>query len=317
MSVNHEIKSQLARLLATEDLVVEHKKVETACFNVHTRVLTLPLWERASSGLYDMLVGHEVGHALFTPDEDWLEEHKIPQQFVNIVEDARVEKLMKRKYAGLAKTFFNGYKELHEDDFFSISDEDVSTMNLADRTNLYFKVGNFIPLDFNVEEKEIIDLIAATETFADALVAAKQLYNYCKKEKQEKESQEDQGDQGDQGDSESPANEIKETPDSSSEQEEDSDNSQPQQTTETGDTPGDQGSQSFTQQEEPEVRTTGNLEDKIRKLTNNDGRENVYVQIPQVNLDTELLRTLMFTKKLMLVLNSNKTIVQKKNFLKM
>jgi hypothetical protein len=286
MSVNHEIKSQLARLLATEDLVVEHKKVETACFNVHTRVLTLPLWERASSGLYDMLVGHEVGHALFTPDEDWLEEHKIPQQFVNIVEDARVEKLMKRKYAGLAKTFFNGYKELHEDDFFSIADEDVSTMNLADRTNLYFKVGNFIPLDFNVEEKEIIDLIASVETFADALVAAKELYNYCKKEKQEQEQESQEA----QGDSQSPSNEIKETSDSSSEQEDGSDNSQPQQTTETGDTPGDQGSQSFTQQEEPEVRTAENLEDKIRELTNNDGRENVYVQIPQVNLDTVIAK---------------------------
>jgi hypothetical protein len=45
MAVSHEIKSQLAKLLATEDLVVEHKKVSTACFNVHTRVLTLPLWE--------------------------------------------------------------------------------------------------------------------------------------------------------------------------------------------------------------------------------------------------------------------------------
>jgi hypothetical protein len=56
--------------------------------------------------VYDLLVAHEVGHALFTPDEDWLEEHKIPQQFVNIVEDARVEKLMKRKYAGLAKDIF-------------------------------------------------------------------------------------------------------------------------------------------------------------------------------------------------------------------
>ena len=42
MAVNHEIKSQLAKLLATEDLVVEHKKVETSQFNVHTRVLTLP-----------------------------------------------------------------------------------------------------------------------------------------------------------------------------------------------------------------------------------------------------------------------------------
>ena len=188
MPVNHEIKSQLAKLLATEDLVVEHKKVETACFNVHTRVLTLPLWEKASNSVYDLLVSHECGHALFTPDEDWLEEHKIPQQFVNIVEDARVEKLMKRKYAGLAKTFFNGYKELHEDDFFSIADEDVSTMNLADRANLYFKVGNFIPLDFNVEEKEIIDLIASSETFSDTFVAAEKLYNYCKKEKQEQET---------------------------------------------------------------------------------------------------------------------------------
>ena len=71
MPVSHEIKSQLANLLATEDLVVEHKKVETACFNVHTRVLTLPMWEKASNTVYDLLVGHEVGHALYTPDEDW------------------------------------------------------------------------------------------------------------------------------------------------------------------------------------------------------------------------------------------------------
>ena len=69
--INHEIKSQLAKLLATEDLVVENKQVETACFNVHTRVLTLPIWDRASGEVYDLLVGHEVGHALFTPDIDW------------------------------------------------------------------------------------------------------------------------------------------------------------------------------------------------------------------------------------------------------
>ena len=61
----HQIKSQLAKLLATEDLVVEHKHVETASFNVHSRVLTLPMWEKASNSVYDMLVGHEVGHALY------------------------------------------------------------------------------------------------------------------------------------------------------------------------------------------------------------------------------------------------------------
>ena len=62
MVVKHEIKSQLAKLLATEDLIVEHKNVDTAQFNVHTRVLILPQWDRASNNVYDMLVGHEVGH---------------------------------------------------------------------------------------------------------------------------------------------------------------------------------------------------------------------------------------------------------------
>ena len=99
MTVRHEIKSQLAKLLATEDLVVEHKKVETACFNVHTRVLTLPMWDKASDAVYDLLVGHEVGHALFTPDENWLEKVAVPPQFVNVVEDARIEKMMKKKLA--------------------------------------------------------------------------------------------------------------------------------------------------------------------------------------------------------------------------
>ena len=85
---------------------MENKKVETACFNVHTRVLTLPMWEKASNNVYDLLVAHEVGHALYTPDEDWIKEHKIPPQFVNVVEDVRIEKLMKRRYAGISKVSF-------------------------------------------------------------------------------------------------------------------------------------------------------------------------------------------------------------------
>ena len=107
MPVCHEIKSQLAKLLATEDLIVEHKKVETAEFNVHTRVLTLPNWEKASNNVYDALVAHEVGHALYTPNEDLGE--TVPRQFINVVEDARVEKLIKRRFPGLAKTFYKGY----------------------------------------------------------------------------------------------------------------------------------------------------------------------------------------------------------------
>jgi hypothetical protein len=189
MPVNFEVKGMLAKLLATEDIIVEHKKVETACFNVQTRVLTLPLWELASNTVYDLLCAHEVGHSRESPNIDWSEQVKVPQMFVNVVEDVRVEKLMKRRYAGLAKTFYNGYKELQEQDFFCIGDDDVSTYNLADRVNLYYKVGNFIPLSFNPEEQEIVDMIGDAETFGDALIAADVLYKYCVKEEEQKESQ--------------------------------------------------------------------------------------------------------------------------------
>ena len=185
MAINYEIKSQLAKLLATEDLVVEHKNVATAQFNVEHRVLTLPMWKRASNSVYDMLVGHEVGHALFTPN-DWSFERKVPQQFVNVTEDARIEKLMKRKYAGIKKSFYCGYEELAGQDFFCIDGEDVDNMNLADRANLYFKIGQFIDVSFhNFEESRIIKLIGDAETFEDAVEAAKQLYAYCKKPKTE------------------------------------------------------------------------------------------------------------------------------------
>jgi len=286
MSVRHEIKSQLAKLLATEDLVVEHKKVATACFNVHTRVLTLPLWEKASNTVYDLLVGHEVGHALFTPDEDWTEKVKIPSQFVNVVEDARIEKLMKRKYLGLAKTFFNGYKELNDEDFFKLEDEKIDEMNLADRANLWFKVGNYINVPIKRgEETEIINLIAKTETFADVLITAEALYKYCKKEKEQEQKVADFDSHLQQGSSTSTSSEQVETEQSAEEQEGES--SQPQQIEETGTSQGDQNTmKSAGNEEEPEVRTAENLEDKIRDLVSSDGIENVYVEIPKVNLDT-------------------------------
>jgi hypothetical protein len=289
MTVNHEIKSHLARLLATEDLVVEHKKVETACFNVHTRVLTLPMWERASNTVYDLLVGHEVGHALYTPDEDWLKDHRIPPQFVNVVEDARIEKLMKRRYAGLAKTFYAGYKELSDDDFFQIADDDLETYNLADRANLYFKVGNFTTLEFNSEEKEIINLISVAETFADTLVAAEELYKYCKnKQEEETKINLDSHENQTSGSGDSSASDFSE--------ESESENGHPESEGDDG-SESDQGPQQQGQQQpqqktsneggdnsDPEVKTMDSLEDALKKLVSNDGYENVYLELPELDL---------------------------------
>jgi len=288
MAVRHEIKSQLAKLLATEDLVVEHKKVATACFNVHTRVLTLPLWEKASGTVYDLLVGHEVGHALYTPDVDWTVDHKVPSQFVNVVEDARIEKLMKRRYMGLSKSFFNGYKELVDEDFFEIKYQKIDKMNLADRANLWFKIGNFINISIKSgEETEIVNMIANAETFDDVLVAAETLYKYCKKEKEQQQKVVDLDSHQQQSGSTSPSNEQVETESTDDEQEGES-SSQPEQSDDSygGTAQGQDTQVKSGEDKDPEVRTAESLEDKIRDLVNMDGYENNYVEIPKVNLET-------------------------------
>ena len=283
MAVQHEIKSQLAKLLATEDLVVEHKQVPTAQFNVHTRVLTLPLWEKASNDVYDMLVGHEVAHALFTPDQD--PPADIPHQFVNVVEDARIEKLMKRKYMGIAKSFYRGYSELHRGDFFEIENEDIDTFNLADRANLYFKIGTFLDLSFSTREKEIIDLIGKAETFEDVERASRVLYEYCKEQQEEQKKKVADIDSHQQVDMklEERPNLGEDTTEYEEEEKEEVEGKSPQ-SPQMEDSADSQPSTDLP--DNLEVQTAESLEDKLQDLINSDGIDNVYTQIPDVNLDT-------------------------------
>ena len=275
MAVSHEIKSQLAKLLATEDLIVEHKHVDTAQFNVHTRVLTLPLWDRASNILYDLLVGHEVGHALFTPDDDWLQSKKITLQFVNVFEYARIEKLMKRKYPGISKSFFGGYKELFEKDFFEIDGEDITTFNFADRANLYFKIGNFVNIKFdNHNEMSIIRMISECEDFEDVLVAAEFLYKYCKKKGEEKRKslQPPQMNGSSDNSSFNDDFDIKSI------------------SAEGCGSQIDQRINSYEQLfDDLEIHTAESLEEKLKDLTAEHCRDNIYVEIPKLNLDSVIV----------------------------
>jgi hypothetical protein len=180
MSNNKEIKGNLARLLATENLVVEHKQCYTASFDVDRRILTLPNWDKASDTVYDMLVGHEVGHALFTPNKDWRDIADCPKDFVNVIEDARIEKLMKRKYPGLRKSFAGGYKELNDRDFFNIQGEDLTKLSLIDRINLHFKIGANALIPFSTEEKLFVARTDLAETFEEVLQIAVDVHEFSK-----------------------------------------------------------------------------------------------------------------------------------------
>tara|TARA_B100000287_G_scaffold37764_1_gene34701 strand:- start:1069 stop:3252 length:2184 start_codon:yes stop_codon:yes gene_type:complete len=292
MPVCHEIKSQLAKLLATEDLIVEHKKVETAEFNVHTRVLTLPMWEKASNNVYDSLVAHEVGHALYTPDVEPPKD--VPHTFINITEDARIEKLMRRRYGGIAKTFYNGYHELSDDDFFDVADKNIADFNLADRINLYFKIGSFVDISFSVSEKEIVDLVRNSESFDDAVNAARVLYSYCqhqmeddlKEQIAEAESAESIGmdikgsGRPDLGEDDSEYDEEDDGEDGNKidvEYQTTQSSSQVQPTIEE--------LQEQLENLEPDVETVESFNNAVKDLVDNDSAENHYVELPEINLD--------------------------------
>ena len=298
MPVNYEVKGQLAKLLATEDLIIENKNVTTASFDVHRRLLVLPMWQKASDLVYDLLVGHEVGHALYTPDIIWTEDYpEVPPAFVNVIEDARVERNMKKKFPGLAKTFYRGYKELNDEDFFGIGDDDLSSYSFIDRINIQNKIGNFVNVEFSEEEQVYVNRCSETQSFDDVLVLSRDIFRFLQSKKDESESIDDVDFS---------------SPESSSDPQ--GEESQPNQGDESKNEFGDSGASSggdvesdvsnnhtnntktsnhgITKSDEMESKTADSLEQNIDELNSASpsSRDNVYVEVPKVNLDSVVIK---------------------------
>ena len=206
-----ESKSLLAKLMATENLVVEQRNVPTACFDVKNRVLTIPVLDKNISGyLYDLFVGHEVGHALYTPESGLIRARdlKIPQSISNVIEDVRIEKKVKYKYPGLRSSFTKAYVELTQKDFFGTNGVDLNELNFVDRVNMHSKGGAMLGIRFDVEERKLLDEIESTESYDDVLVVAQKVLAFMKqKEEERKANAPDSEDDEDGDDGEDFANE--------------------------------------------------------------------------------------------------------------
>jgi hypothetical protein len=163
----------LAKLLATENITVHIGNYETAFFDVQNRLLGLPTWNTSSKNISDLLVGHEVGHALFTElddFQDFLKNHSdLPKQAYNIVEDIRIERKIQSRYPGLISIFDRAYAELLDRDFFKIKGKDVDKMCFGDRINLKAKCGNKIDVHFSPEEQVLFDECMRVETYEDVV----------------------------------------------------------------------------------------------------------------------------------------------------
>ena len=194
-----EQKSLLAKLMAAENITVEHKKIPTAAFDVKNRVLYLPILKwKPGSDTYDLFCAHEVGHALWTPEAGWhssvSKKGKGFKSFLNVIEDARIEKKIKRKFAGARTHMIGGYRELMNEDFFGLKKMgmDVNDLGLIDRINLYTKAGTDYGIEFSEEEKEWVEKVMRTETFEDVLEVTEALYEYCKENESETDNSYDE-----------------------------------------------------------------------------------------------------------------------------
>lgn len=238
-------KSSLARLMAAENLNVEvNPKAPTAAFNLMNRTLILPLWE-VGGDTYDMLVGHEVSHAIYTPGgwalheacESISKKHSnVARDYINVVEDARIERLIKSQFPGLRRSFAEGYRELKAKDLFKANGKDLSKFGFLDRINLHYKIGYLVEVPFSAEELPLARRVAETKTWDEVVALSKEIYEFAKEqEKQEKQEQEKQKQEPQKG-NESPEGEQGEE----SEQEPESGESESGESESEGSTEGEE-----------------------------------------------------------------------------
>jgi len=183
----------VANLLAEENLTVVRVPSKTASFNIKTRVLSLPIWKDLTPEMEDLFVIHEVGHALYTGEEFLVESKDMPglHSYLNVVEDARIEKLMKRKFPGVRKAMNTAYAQLNDKDFFGIKDLDLNACLLIDKINIHFKVGYSSGIKFTPEENRFVVRAERAETIEQVIQLSKEIREFSmqklKEEKEEKQ----------------------------------------------------------------------------------------------------------------------------------
>ena len=173
------LHSVLPKLLAQENIRIQVGNFRTAFFVPKTRVLGLPQWSDRSKDQYDLLCGHEVGHALFTPPDDITRVNGLKKEIsfdvYNVVEDIRIERKIQMKYPGLISSFRKGYAEFLTENFFGVSGKDLTKLGPVDRVNLFAKAGPSSGVILTPDEKKVFDAAYGAETFEDVVEVCRAL----------------------------------------------------------------------------------------------------------------------------------------------
>ena len=281
-----QTRGMLAKLLATENLIVEHDSTaSTASFNTDTRVLKLPVLKTENENVYNMFVAHECAHALETP-QHWKDD--IPAgvsfDFVNVIEDVRIERFIQNKFPGLRSDFSRGYDALNKDDFFQILDKDLSKFSFIDRINLHFKLGSRALVPFSEEELTYVNAVDEADTWQKVLLVSQLISNYVNEKDKTEDPQPQQVDQpGNTDSSENQSSQSSSQSNSDSSDDTDGDGDEQQ-----GESEEEEIINGFEQPDELRSETQRAFDNALEDLTDtsNRGRNDIiYATLGDVNLD--------------------------------
>jgi hypothetical protein len=311
-------KSQLAKLLATENIEVQENAVQTASFDVVNRILTIPVFkeEQKCKHVYDMLVGHEVSHALYTPSDSWKEMAKRSKEFksfVNVIEDARIDKLIQKKYPGLKDDYLKGFDKMLKDNFFGTKDKDMMSYALIDKINLYYKSSKRLDFKFTNKEKILVDAVDKCKNFDDVLKLAEDILGYCKKELEKKPElqkmykpdpkgqvkDESETDSEDSQSEKTTSEKLDEWLEKKSESKESDEKVKPTQTT------GGQGAGESGLPTEITSLTNDQMDTAIKGITDSEARERDYCELPNVDLRKLIIPYQKFIRDIMVYDNKH------------
>lgn len=181
----------LARLLAIENLTIIDGGVTTSCIDLKHRIVRIvkfpPDSPLATKQVRMTSIAHEVGHAVFTPTNlmHGNVDKKYPRLhvYINIVEDIRIEKLIKNKYMGLHSLMKEGRAIMYRNGVFG---EDAlefpNNIAFINKVILYSKVGvEETGLQLTTTDEAVIKYIERMAIDEPSVVkCAKFLYEYCK-----------------------------------------------------------------------------------------------------------------------------------------
>lgn len=200
------------KFMAKRGISIEYGEVQTAYYDLENNVITLPNYVLDDIDLFIRFGTHEVAHSLFTPKFFYNEHNTMSHSdsntrsitvngktynlsrdlfsCINIVEDIRIEKLIRQHFPGLIAPYRRSAEKLSKTRQWLVlllvkGNQDVfDELSLADKINLKSKFKGFLSdVDMTDREYAILKYLSKASSFDDVLVRSLFLYKLMTSEK--------------------------------------------------------------------------------------------------------------------------------------